>query len=118
VFSSVSCSRLVLCICVVCSGVVTIARFEAQADAASSKSWQEYSTPTPPPTIAPEMIRKAYMNCLLESDRTEDTASLASKARRLEVETQRRFCDNRKRDCTAKRDGADCRTFVEEFAAE
>ncbi len=111
--------RFVLCSCVAFSwACATSATSEAQTNTPASQSWQAYSTPTPLPTVAPEMVRKAYMNCLLESDRTEDTTSLASKARRLEVETQRRFCDNRKRDCTSKKDGADCRTFVEEFAAE
>jgi hypothetical protein len=91
---------------------------EAQTTATPDQDWQPYSTPTPLPTVAPEMVRKAYMNCLLEVDKTEDSVFSSRKARRAEADTQRLFCDNRKKECTAKRDGVDCRTFVEEFTAE
>lgn len=76
------------------------------------------ATATPLPTIAPAAIRKAYMNCQLDVDETKETSSLSSKVRRIEAETKMAFCENRRRDCSLKKDGPDCRTFVEEFAED
>jgi hypothetical protein len=118
VSQSLALRRLFACILVVIGLVTSSLVLEAQTSATPGQDWQPYATPTPLPTVAPEMVRKAYMNCLLEIDRTEDSLELSHKARRAEVETQRLFCDNRKKDCTAKKDGLDCRTFVEEFTEE
>ncbi len=75
------------------------------------------TTPTPLPTVAPEDVRKAYMNCLFEVDKAEQSASLNRRARQAEAMNQLTFCENRKKDCSLRKDGADCRVFVEEFAA-
>lgn len=90
----------------------------AQVPDSAGQMLPAYQTPTPLPTVAPELVRKAFMNCLLEVDRTEDSISSSAKARKAEAETQRLFCENRKRECGVKKDGIDCRTFVEEFTAE
>jgi hypothetical protein len=58
------------------------------------------------------------MNCLLEADTTSESITLNRTARKAEAQTKLLFCENRKRDCIAKKDGPDCRTFVEEFAEE
>ncbi len=110
--------QLCLCMALAISLVAIHAWAETETGATPSQDWKPYSTPTPLPTVAPEMVRKAYMNCLLEIDRTEESMELNRKARRVEVETQRQFCDNRKKECTLKKDGLDCRTFVEEFSEE
>ncbi|MFN4895336.1 MAG: hypothetical protein ACK5GN_05995 [Pseudomonadota bacterium] len=64
-----------------------------------------------------EDVSRAYMNCLIEADKT--LAGLAGqvevKALRAESESQRAFCNNRKRDCVTDARSAECRTFVEEF---
>lgn len=78
----------------------------------------EWMTPTPTavPTVAPEAVRKAYMNCLFEVDKTQESLLGHATARKAETATQLSFCENRKKDCLAKKDGLECRTFVEEFS--
>jgi hypothetical protein len=109
---------LLVCLLGVCAVLVNTISCEAQVPNSSNQTWPAYQTPTPLPTVAPELVRKAFMNCLLEVDRTEDSISGSAKARKAEAETQRIFCENRKRECGVKKDGIDCRTFVEEFTAE
>lgn len=57
------------------------------------------------------------MNCLIEVDRTMSKLAGVTNVRavRAEAESQRAFCANRKRDCTANAESAECRIFVEEF---
>ena len=80
------------------------------------------TTPTSQPAtdtaVSPEMARKAYMNCLLEVDKTGESLIGKGKAREAESKSQLQFCDNRKKDCGANPNSPECRTFVEEFAAE
>jgi hypothetical protein len=75
-------------------------------------------TPTALPAVAPEAVRKAYMNCLLEVDRIGQELITNQKAREEESRMQLKFCENRKKECSLNRDSAECRTFVEEFASE
>lgn len=67
--------------------------------------------------ITSEDISKAYMNCLIEVDKTmSNLAGVTNlKAVRVEVESQRTFCANRKRDCIVNPESAECGIFVEEF---
>jgi hypothetical protein len=62
-------------------------------------------------------ISKAYMNCLIDVDST--IAELAKKAEakvvQYEMESQRGFCEKRKRGCNKDSTAADCQTFMEEF---
>jgi hypothetical protein len=89
---------------------------------ASPLAAQVAATPTPQFTpvveVSPEMVRKAYMNCLLEVDKTGESLIGHGKAREAESKSQLRFCDNRKKDCGVNRNAPECRTFVEEFATE
>jgi hypothetical protein len=68
-------------------------------------------------TITSEEISKAYMNCLIEVDKTMSNLAEVTnlKAVRVEVESQRTFCANRKRDCIINPESAECGIFVEEF---
>lgn len=62
-------------------------------------------------------LSRAYMNCLIEVDKTMSVLAGNSniKAVRAESQSQRAFCENRKRDCLSKIDSAECRTFISEF---
>lgn len=77
----------------------------------------ENPTPTALPTVSPEAVRKAYMNCLLEVDRIGQELITNQRAREEESRTQLKFCENRKKECALNRNSAGCRTFVEEFAS-
>lgn len=72
----------------------------------------------PDASVSPEMARKAYMNCLLEVDKTGESLIGKGKAREAESKSQLQFCDNRKKDCSANLNSPECRTFIEEFASE
>ena len=77
-------------------------------------------TTAPPPVLTPdasvEEVSKAYMNCLLEADRALESFAGNFRARDHESKLHLKLCENRKRDCSLNRGGADCRAFVEEFA--
>lgn len=62
-------------------------------------------------------ISRAYMNCLIEVDRTmaELSVKANTKAVRAEAESQKAFCANRKKDCKEAPTSAGCRVFLEEF---
>ena len=64
-----------------------------------------------------EAISKAYMNCLIEVDRSmaELMRHANAKAVRAESKSQRAFCENRKKECKETPDSAGCSTFLEEF---
>jgi hypothetical protein len=64
-----------------------------------------------------EQISKAYMNCLIEVDKTLSVlaGNTNLKAVRSEAESQRAFCVNRKRDCVTGPTSSECQTFIDEF---
>jgi hypothetical protein len=72
----------------------------------------------PKPSIPTEAdLSRAYMNCQIEVDRSISAlvGHTNVKAVRVESQSQRAFCENRKRDCLARRDSSECRTFIAEF---
>jgi hypothetical protein len=83
----------------------------ASSSAGRSKGHIHYVAPTAGD------ISRAYMNCLIEVDKTMSVlAGHANlKAVHAEADSQRAFCENRKRDCRVKLDSPECRTFISEF---
>jgi hypothetical protein len=91
--------------------------FAADSQQAASSSASAQLQPHTSAVATDADLSRAYMNCLIEVDKTMAALSGNAdlKAVRIEAQSQRAFCDNRKRDCQAKRDSAECRTFISEF---
>ncbi len=110
--------RAVLVVCLILAAC-EVTGFNSLAPICMAQtSMLETPSPTALPTTPPESVRKAYMNCLLEVDRLDQELIANQKARDEESRTQLKFCENRKKECSLNKDGAECRTFVEEFASE
>ena len=101
--------------------LAAVALLMTQLFGVDSLSAQEVIPTAQPATdtaVSPQMARKAYMNCLLEVDKTGESLIGKGKAREAESKSQLQFCDNRKKDCGTNPNSPECHTFVEEFAAE
>lgn len=88
-----------------------------RAQDAASPSAATHESQHQPIAVTEADISRAYMNCLIEVDKT--MAVLAGhanlKAVRAESQSQRAFCENRKRDCLGHQNSSECRTFIAEF---
>jgi hypothetical protein len=112
--------RLLLIVTLVALAVTLVnSRLEAQSkQIASSSARTSSQEPQEKSASATQAdLSRAYMNCLIEVDKTMSALAGQAKLKALQIESesQRAFCDNRRRDCLSQLDSPECRTFISEF---
>ncbi len=92
-------------------------RLAAESEQVSSPNTSLSGNPAKTRVFSQADLSRAFMNCLIEVDKTMSVLASNSnnKAVRAETKSQRAFCENRKRDCLAQIDSPECRTFISEF---